>query len=290
MAETTELIDATGTATVLNVEWDVYGRGAPPVFIEEDEVPGLAGSRVRSVRHKARDFSLPLRLSGDGDDVAVRAQIRDLVARLDPTRGDVRIRITAPGGDQREITCRYQGGLELSERLGETSAPGLQRGTPMFRAHDPYWYDVSDVTDEYELGGATATWFSGKWFPLRLSNSEIFSSPTLDNPGDVEAWPVWRIRGPGSAITLRNLTTGRLLTLDLTLDDGEEVEIDTRRGRKWVRLDDGSTTGVNVFAALGSSPDLWPLAYGSNSLSVEMGSSSATSRVFVRFTPPYLTA
>jgi hypothetical protein len=282
MAETTVWIDADGGSTTLDVEWDTSGRFMPPIAFEDHGVPGQPGLRLDSVRHRDREFVLPIWLDASSES-ALRTAMRDLVAKMDPTRGDGKIRVTSPTGDQREITCRVASGLELSERLGSTSGPTVQRAVVVFRAHDPYWTDTSDIIDTYTTG-QPATFFP--LFPLRLTSSEIFAAATVNNDGDVEAWPRWQITGPGSAFALRNLTTGKLLQLTTGLGGGETATIDTRPGAKTVVKNDGT----NLFPDLSSDTSLWPLARGSNSIQVEMPGATSASEVRLTWRRRYLSA
>lgn len=269
MAETVEWIDAAGTSSVLEVEWNVSGRFAPPVAMEEEAIPGQPGLRLRTVRHRERDFTLPLWITA-ASEAALRTALRQLIAKMDPTRGAGKVRVTGPGGDQREIECYYSGGLEMAERLGDTSGPLLQRGIATFRAHDPYWQDTTDTAaGPWQIGTAPGSFFP--FFPLRLSSSEIFAATTITNLGDVDAWPVWTIVGPGSAISLKNLTTGKSLTLSTTISAGSSVVIDTRPGKKTVTRSDG----VNLYSSLSSTSSLWPLRYGANSIQIEMAGATA---------------
>lgn len=279
--ELVEWIDPDGVTTTLQVEWDVSGRFAPPIAMEEDGVPEQPGMRLRAVRHEARDFALPLYITADSQ-TELRTATRALVATMDPTRGDGRIRITGPGGDPREITCRYQGGLEMSERLGDTSGPEMQRAVAMFRAHDPYWYDTSETVDPFTIG-APSSWFP--FFPLRLGASELYATVTIDNLGDVAAWPVWQIQGPGSDITLRNLTTGKSLSLAVNLG-ADAVTIDTRPGRKSVVR---TIDGANLFGSLSLTSSLWPLQRGVNIVRVEMALATTDSAVQLSRKHAYLT-
>lgn len=278
MAETITWIDADGTSTVLTTFLPVSGRHMPPIAFEEEGVPEQPGLRLRAVRHREREFVIGV-LFREGSDAELREAIRDLVAKMDPTRGDGIIRVTAPGGDQREIVCRYAAGLELDEQPAWRS----QKAPVVFKAHDPYWRATSDTQQPFELGD-TATFFP--FFPLRLTSSEIFADATVTNLGDVDAWPVWTITGPGSAITLRNLTTGKQLTLSVTLGAGESVVIDTRPGAKTVVRDDGT----NEFPELSSASSLWPLQRGANGVRVEMTSATTDSLVLLAWRPRYLGA
>lgn len=282
VGEETVWIDPAGSMTPLAVEWRATGRFAPSVEIEEDSVPGQPGARIRAVRHGPREFSLALWIEGD-DEGDLRTQMRSLVYSMDAVRGDGRIRVTSPLNDQREITCRVVGGLEMSEVLGENSGPTAQRAVATFRAVDPYWAAVSDVAETF-TSASPPSFFP--FFPLRLASSEVFTDTTITNSGDVEAWPIWHVYGPGSALVLRNLTTGQLLELTVSLAVNEYVVIDTRPGAKTVAKNDGT----NLFPNLSTSSALWPLQAGSTSLRVEMAGTTSDSSVRLTFRPRYLTA
>ncbi len=281
MTETVTWIDAAGASTVLEVEWNTSGRFAPPTMFEEEGVPEQDGARLRAVRHGVREFVLPLWIEAASES-ALRTAMRDLVKAMNPKRGAGKIRVASPVGDEREIVCSYADGLDMRETLGETSGPLVQRAPVVFRAHSPYWQAVSDITDTY-TSGDPAPFFP--FFPLRLSSSTVFADAAPTNIGDVDAWPVWTITGPGSAIVLRNLTTGYSLTLNTTLGSGETVTIDTRPGLKAVTRGDGT----NLFTSLEQSTSyLWPLEEGANSVRVEMSSATAASSVTLAFRPLYL--
>jgi Phage tail protein len=282
MAETITWLDADGASTLLEVEWATEDRFAPPVLFDEEVVPEQPGARVRAVRHGVRTFVLPLWITA-ASEAGLRSTLRSLVAAMDPLRGPGRIRVSAPGGDQREITCFYQDGLNLKEVLGQNSGPLMQRAPVIFRAPDPYFYDISDTLSPDYTIGTPATFFP--ILPLRLTNSDVFADLTVVNSGDVQAWPVWTLIGPGSAITLRNLTTGKVLTLSVTLGAGESVTIDTRPGAKTVTKNDGS----NLFGHLGTSA-LWPLARGTNQIRMEMAGATTASLLRFARRHAYLTA
>ena len=246
----------------------VRGRFMPPVKIIEAETPGQPGSRRREVRHLARDIAVPLYVEGESAS-ALRGTVRDWLRRFDAVLGNGRLRATPPIGGQREIACCYEDGFEGDEG---TNGAGLhwQTATLLFHAFDPYWYDVSPIVVSWTLGATPATFFP--FFPLRLTSSEVFADAVVSNGGDVEAWPVWTITGPGSSIVLRNLTTGKLLNLSTVLTAGETATIDTRPGAKTVVKNDGS----NLFPDLLSDSSLWPLVQDSNSVRVEMASATST--------------
>lgn len=286
MSETVTWIDPVGVSTTLNggvdmfTEWNVTGRFAPPSQFDEEGIPESDGSRLRAVRHETRDFSLPVWVEAP-DQGSLRTAVRSLVSALNPKRGDGLIRVTSPLGDQREIVCRVAAGLEGVERIGDTSGVWAQHFPLVFRAHNPYWRAVSDIGATYTVDGVS-TFFP--FFPIRLTNAQVFADASPDNLGDVDAWPVWTLTGPGSTIYLRNLTTGYLLNLDTALGSGETAVIDTRPGVKTVTRGDG----VNLFGDLSNDSYLWPLAPGVNSVRVEMSGATADSAVGLAFRPHYL--
>src|SRR5260370_10828412 len=139
-------------------------------------------------------------------DTGVRAVERAWAHRLDPTRGDGRLRVTDPAGAQRELVCRCVEGLnravEDETDLGHRLRAALHFVTGLLY---PYWQDVSPQTPSWQLLTSLATFFP--LFPLRLSGSEIFAAATIDTSAAAEpAWPLLTITGPDSNPGLPNLT------------------------------------------------------------------------------------
>lgn len=290
MPEQVDWISPSGTVTPLNVEYAVRGRFAPPVDITEEAVPGQPGARVRDVHHGVREFVLPLRIGVHATEAELRVALRTLVREMDPTLGEGLIRVSELAtGDVREIRCRYSAGLSLDEVLGETSMPTWARTAAVFRAHDPYWYAPSDVIETYTTGEVAAFF---PILPIRLSSSEVFIDATVDNAGDIATWPVWRITGPGSVIRLRDLSTGPVTALtsptlgSLTLGPGEQIEIDTRPGRKTVT---GLADGDNLWPFVSFDSTLWQLRAGSTAVRVEMSGATDASSVRLSYRPRHLT-
>lgn len=279
-------IDPDGAETTLLVDWDVTGRFSPPTRFEEEGIPEQDGMRLRAVHHGARDFVLPLWIEGASES-DLRTKMRSLVSSMNPLRGDGRIRVTSPIGDQREIVCRAASGLEMGERIGDTSGPEVQKAAVVFRAWEPYWQDAADVVSgPWTVGGSPGSFFP--IFPLRLASSEVFASVTVVNTGDVDAWPVWTITGPGANPRIRNLTTGKDFYLPAyTIQPGEVVTIDTRPTGATRKTVTSNTVG-NLYGRLSGTTALWPFARGSNSVQIEMGSATTATAIQVSRRHRYL--
>ncbi len=258
----------------------VQGRFMAPVEHVTDDVPGEAGSRLREVRVRDGQVVVPVAVKAR-DEVELRERLRVWVDRFAPDRGDGRLRVTGPAGDQRELVCRYASGLEGDESR-DNRGYWVQKAAIVLRAFDPYWYAVSDVAETF-TPPAPATFFP--IFPLRLSGSEVFADATVDNSGDVDTWPVITIVGPGVHPVVANLTSDERIELDVTLAAGDVIVVDTRPGVKSVRAGDGS----NLFGALVNST-LWSLRRGSNAVRVEMSGATAASSVRVAHRPRWRSA
>lgn len=282
MSETILWVDPDSEITELDCEWDAAGRFAPNPIFEAEGVPGQSGQRLRTVRHDVHEFAMKFWLY-DTSESALRTTLRSMIYKMDPTRGIGRLRVIAPGGDSREIFCRVSSGLGISEVLGQDSAFYAQRISATFLAHDPYWYAVGDTAIVYTGDVETATFFP--FFPLRLSAGAVFVDDTsVNNPGDLEAWPVWSIEGPASNIVISNQTTVQSLTLSTTISDGQTVTIDTRPGAKTVLND----AGTSLFSSLTATSTLFSLARGENHLQVSMDSTTTESAIRLAFRPRYL--
>ncbi len=280
-AEVSTWIDPYGASTTLDVDWNAKGRFMPPPRFVTGQVPGQPGERLREVTHGPRKFTVRLVITAATEPL-LRAAQRSLVDAMDPVQGDGIFRVQSPLGDVREIPCRYMDGLDLDEGT-ENSGLTMQKADVTFYAVDPYWRASSDTSVPFDVG-VTPTFFP--IFPIRLTSSQIAVDTSIVNDG-VETWPVWTILGPGGVITLRNLTTGKLLKLSTTvLGSSESVVIDTRPGYKTIRKSDGTSLWYDIDLSVSS---MWPLVKGLNSIRLEMsGALAGSSKLTLSFRPKYL--
>lgn len=281
-AEVSTWVDPFGTATVLDVDWNAKGRFMPPPRFVTTQVPSQSGERLREVTHGARKFTVRLVITAATEPLLRQAE-RNLVDAMDPTQGDGTFRVQSPLGDVREIQCRYLEGLDLDEGT-ENSGITMQKTDVTFYAADPFWQASSDTSVSYDVG-QTPTFFPLP--PIRLTSSQIAVDASILNDGSTEAWPVWTITGPGSVITLRNITTGKLLKLTTaSINAGESIVIDTRPGYKTIRKSDGTSLWSDVDLSVSS---MWSLAKGNNAVRLEMsGAIAGSSQLVLSFRKKYL--
>ena len=277
MTEIWEWVDVDNVATTLDALRGSGGWLMPPFEIVESVTP-ISGVATEYVSMKSRDIDIPIRMVYTTRAALVSAW-RTLGAALNPLRGTGKIRFTHADGTKRELYCKYRGGLPGADAI---EALNWIKATLSFRAADPYWYATSPVVGTY-TASTLATFFP--FFPLRITSSTIFATTSVTNAGDAETWPVWTITGPGTNPNLRNLTTGKNLSMTLTLLAGEVLTIDTRPGYKTIVL----APSTNKFSTISSSSSLWSLAKGVNSIQIEMSGSTAGSQVVMSYYPRYLT-
>lgn len=285
MAETLTWIEPDGTEHSLSdppnfgVLVGPSGRFMPPVSFTEDVVPQAAGTRLRQVNVLSRDVDLPFFMQAESR-IALRQLERRVLGWFDPQRGDGRLRCITDDSVQRDLICRYAGGLSLAENM-DRSGETWQECVLTLRAFDPYWQDSAQTALRFATGAAVNLF---PFFPLALSASSITSPISVDNVGDIDAWPVWNVRGPGTNLTLQNVTTGLSFTITGALITGQTWTIDTRPGIKTIKRE----TGASAYNLLTTPSTLWPLKRGVNAINVTLSGTTTESTVFLNYTQRYL--
>ena len=286
MAELLSWIDVSGTETTLNGETNyraLVGRQnffMPPVSIISQQVPMQPGVRDKYVQIGAGDPKLPVLVYAVDEPTLAMAR-RALVFAMNPLRGSGTLRSTAQDGAVRDLVCRLVTGLEGDESA-QNRTPGSFLAPLEFEAADPFWYD-RDYTSLSFTTGASVLFLSSPFLGPHLSSSGISSNFSVYNSGDVEAWPIWTITGPGNTITLANGTTGKSLVLSITLAAGQVLTIDTRPGHKTVVRENGS----NQFATVSSTSSLWSLATGNNAMALNISGTTAASGLQLQYKQRY---
>lgn len=293
---TLRLLDTDGVAIALDGTEGVMAAqninlgGPPPSAFTTDEVYGVAGSRLRSVRHLARTVSLPIHAIGD-TPAEREATLTDLFSRIDPYQGAVRIEVDRHDSSVRQLYCYLNEPPSIVEQTGNDRVTST---ILVFRAFDPYWRDTAtlDLTLDVDSGDTAGT-------PTDFDDASIsYNSPltpfdgfgagtvvaTPSNPGDVPTYPRWEVVGPADSFAVQ-LVGSDIIEYTEAIPDGSTLVIDTDPACACVTLD-----GVNKFGALSDRSQLWWLTLGTPLVAIKAPGMDGGSLVTGTWTPRYLTA
>ena len=277
-ADTTYNLTTQGNAGRFNLLLSTKGHFGGPVKFISDQVPYLIGEELRDQLFPPNEVIMPLAIMGSSSADVLRS-IHALRRSLDP-RADVQIKVTNDLGETRILTCRYESGFENAVD-DEHRGPNMIKIPLKFMAFDPLWYGDDNVVFDMSMELPTQKFFSSEgvaWFTepggmvggWRIENFGLTDrGQTLDiyNPGDVDAYPIWAVKGPGSQPSFQNITTGNSLRIDYSLDDGEVMTIDTREGHRTI----SSSNGTNLRPYLDDAwRSLWTLAPGNNEIIIDL--------------------
>jgi hypothetical protein len=249
----------------------VRGLGAAPVSYTVSE-KDRGGISIDSAWTPPRQMTLPLFVEG-ANHTQFTDRFRALGGAFTMTkyRGPGQLIILRPDGTSRMIDAVYQDGYEGDPLLGRRNdlmALTLLCPQAYWRSPTPQPIQRGVFAD---AGGSFLSPF------LRISSSQKTGATTAFNPGDVPAWPSWRVTGPFDSLVATSLTLDQSWTLDVLgsqgapLGVGEVVTITTNP--ETVTGPDG-TPWPEAINWSGNS-ELWPLDQGVNQISFVFDGSGA---------------
>ncbi|MFC4103595.1 phage tail family protein [Paenibacillus xanthanilyticus] len=238
----------------------------------EEELPGYDGALDIETEYGPRTIELEVALvaADEGEYQARLAQI----AKVFNARAGVKPLVLDRAPGKRWI-CKYNGSISVEKiaQFGTFTLP--------FKAFNPFSESVNDTTAPLEFGQGY-TFGMG----LRLGDAYSFSvtsSPTTVNvyhAGTHEAYPVIRISGAASNVSLTNNTTGQTFAYNAALASGDVLEIDCAPLAQSVRKD--GTNAAHNFT--GRFPKL---VEGDNSITITAAGANLTVAFIFRHTYLY---
>ncbi|WP_086024151.1 phage tail domain-containing protein [Streptomyces sp. PsTaAH-124] len=265
------------------------GLDAPPYALFSDDSPNLDGSIFRSTRAAAREIMIPVYLYGI-DRPSVNRIKRQLFQALNPKRGYCVLRFTEGDSQTRLLKAYYKGGMEGSEASDTAGFTWTKYGLT-FSAMDPWWYQTRYEVIRWDFGeGEPLLSSSQAFFPMRISSGVMSGGPniTISNSGDIEAWPIWALKGPIKTFALIG-PYGDTIKASAPADGsdliptGRVVTIDTRPGYKTV-MDD---QGVNYWSRLDTNPQFWSVEPGDTTVSISVVTGVGKASVSLTYLPRY---
>lgn len=255
------------------------GLQSPPYALTTVTYAGVDGANVQAIRAEPNTPTLGIRMEAKSMEEFKRKR-RALVHAMRPKAGPGRLTVTQEWGESRSLLCYCTEGLEGNEDFAVTGPGRWWKVLLKFYAPSPWWLGAPMALN-VGLGGGQPFF---PFFPLRLAPSSVRGQFTVDlSDSDAPSYPVWTITGPGTSLTLSNLTTKRRITVNAALAAGETMVIDTRPGLQSVRRGDGT----NLMGALASDPALWPLVEGVNTVVAQLEGAGDASRVSGVYEPRF---
>lgn len=250
------------------------GFGIPPAQVRIENSAGDGGVWRHSKRG-VRDVDLPITVLGtDRNDV--QTKLRRLSRLLQDTSGPTTIKATYSSGESLTLEAHYVGGAE--SQWGTDAGLVWNKWVLSFQCPNPYW--ESDALEEFRVTtGNTGRGLLPQLSKLKVTSSQVYGVITVDNEGDVPAYPTWFIRGPISDVEISNGTQS--FSFVESVEDGETITVNTATGQVTDDL------GTNRYSILGPAPKLFRIDPGVSSISVNGVAATQAAEVRLDYSPLY---
>ncbi len=286
------------------------GWGAGPIEMATDERP-RGGVSVRHIQSKSSTLLWPLEVFGRTHDEFVQRYRRISRAFTLTTRRHKPgvLRVARPDGTVRTAECYYSDGLGgeaeqnhlyarpvisllVPEGKWRSSVPVVAVRT--FTVADPasvpaaesFFSPFINVSSSHLVGsGPPAGTDIDEGQGNESSGDDSASLTTINNPGDVEAWPVWTITGPMTRLRAWNVTLGTRFAMTYTLSEQQTITITTDPPTARGPGDSNVSKYIDWFNSAGT--ELWPLTDGPNVIGLEVDGAGITTSVQMAFTPRF---
>ena len=133
-----------------------------------------------------------------------------------------------------------------------------------FFCPDPYWYDNSQSSILMNIVNNGFTF--PMTFPVVFGNYVGSTPVTATNNGDSLTPVIISVYGPTVNPVITNLTTGELIKLNISLNVGDALIVNTKFGSKSITLIPSSGAMSNASNSLDASSTFWQLTIGANSI------------------------
>lgn len=250
------------------------GFGIPPAQVRIEN-SAADGGVFRHSKRGVRDVDLPITVLGTSRN-DVQTKLRRLSRLLQDTSGPTKIKASYSGGETLTLDAHYVGGAE--SQWGTDAGLVWNKWVLSFQCPNPYWQ--SDALEEFSVTtGNTGRGLLPQLSKLKVASSQVFGVITVDNQGDVPAYPVWFIRGPIEDVIISNGTQS--FSFIEPVLPGETITVNTATGSVTDDL------GTNRYSILGPAPKLFRIDPGVSSISVDGVAATLAAEVRLDYSPLY---
>lgn len=253
----------------------VEGLGMPTHQEWVGESPAVHGQYYRGHRVEPRPAFWPIYLYSDVGSAEWLALDRAFWRSLQPGKHGTWT-VATPAGGRRSLSCRF-----VDDGRHAYESDPIVRGWAAYGvrliADSPFWTGepvrrIWSQRDAPEFFGGAS-----KAPVFHITSGSQLSTAAITNEGDLEAWPVWTIKGPLTAVTVGVDGATVQWNTTLTADDILVIDTDPTVQCAWLN-------GVDVTDQLGTA-DFAPIPAGDElPLSLTMaGTGSVEAAITPRF-------
>ena len=255
---------------ILNPEF--AGFGIPPAEVRIEPSAGDGGV-FRHTKRGVRTVDMAITILGtDRNDV--QTKLRRLSRLLQDTTGATKLNANYTNGETLFLEGHYVGGAE--SQWGSDAGLVWNRWVVSMQCPNPYWQ--STTVDEFVVTtGNTGRGLLPQLVKMQLTSSQVFGVITVDNAGDVPAYPIWFIRGPLDNVSISK--NGQSFSFNTAVAAGETITVNTETGEVTDDL------GTNRYSILDPAPKLFRVDPGVTSITVEGTNATAASEVRLDYSP-----
>ena len=233
------------------------------------------GGVWRFTKRGIREIDMPLMILGSSN-TALEANLRRLSNLLQDRRGATKLRASYPNGEVWELQDgHYVSGATTT--LEANSNGSWTRWAITMQFANPFW--IRERSESFSLGtGGAQRSLIPTLAEMEVTGSQVIGDITIENVGDCDAYPVWKVRGPVDSVTITS-QDGLSFSYDAIIPLGSEITIDTANGTVV------DQNGVNKYANLGASPKLFTLPAGTSEVFIEAVGSDQDTLVSLYYQP-----
>lgn len=201
----------------------VRGLSMPPTRRFLSRSGARHGSRSRGWITDEREVFWPLKVFNKEGSAAWLKHERAFWNTMHPGKTGLWVVKQPVGGASRSLEIKFTGdGGHAFETV--PSVTGWQHYGIYLAAEQPFWmgkperglWAVTPPKDFYDDGSGTRLFY--------ISSGSTMVNATMNNPGDVEAWPVYTVVGPSTSATIGGVT------VPFEVPAGKAVRVDTAPG------------------------------------------------------------
>lgn len=277
---TLSLVGANGDEIVFDDNGDfvltvgLSGMGIPSTVVRIDD-SASDGGVWRFSKRGIREMDLPIVVFGE-DRIAVESNLRRLANLLHDLSSSTTLRASYSTGEVWELSeGHYVAGAETTK--GEDAGQAWSRWVVTMQFANPFW--IRQQTESFSVGVPdTGRSLIPYFAEMRVTGSQAIGEIDIENVGDVDAYPVWTLKGPADFVEISS-QSGLSFTYDAVIPAETTITVNTAAGTVV------DQTGANMYSNLGPSPKLFTLPAGNSTVNVEATGAETSTIISLYYQP-----